>query len=70
MSKKTRTITYNLADRGREHNGIDRSDINIQSMVNHINAAATQELVSSGDLCGFTQESGGRIPKRARNSWP
>lgn len=70
MSKKTRTITYNLADRGREHNGIDRSDINIQSMVNHINAAATQELVSSGDLFGYYgHELRARFGMRPPDSW-
>lgn len=53
MSKKTRTITYNLADRGREHNGIDRSDLDIQSTVNRINAPDVQELVKSGDMFGY-----------------
>lgn len=53
MSKKTRLITYNLADRGREHNGIDRSDLDIQSTVNRINAPDVQELVKSGDMFGY-----------------
>lgn len=53
MSKKTRVITYNLADRGREHNGIDRSDLDIRSMVNRINAPDVQELVNSGDMFGY-----------------
>lgn len=53
MSKKTRTITYNLADRGRAHNGVDRSDLDIRSAVNRINALDVQELVSSGDLYGY-----------------
>lgn len=53
MSKKTRTITYNLADRGRAHNGVDRSDLDIRSAVNRINAPDVQELVSSGDLYGY-----------------
>lgn len=53
MSKKTRLITYNLADRGRAHNGIDRSDLDIQSTVNRINAPDVQELVSSGDMFGY-----------------
>lgn len=53
MSKRTRLITYNLADRGREHSGIDRSDIDIRSIVNRINAPDVQELVNSGDMYGY-----------------
>lgn len=53
MAKKTGVITYNLADLGRKHTGIDRSDLDIQSMVNRINAPDTQELVSSGDMYGY-----------------
>jgi hypothetical protein len=53
MSTRTKVITYNLADRGRQHNGVDRSDMDIRSMINQINSAATQELVQSGDLFGY-----------------
>lgn len=53
MSKKTQLITYNLADRDRKHVGVDRSDMNIQSMIDRINAPDTQELVASGDLYGY-----------------
>lgn len=53
MAKKTKVITYNLADRGRKYNGQDRSDLDIRSMVNKINSPEVQELVSSGDLFGF-----------------
>ncbi|WP_230656878.1 hypothetical protein [Psychrobacter sp. I-STPA10] len=53
MSNKTKIITYNLADRGRKYNGVDRSDLDIRSMVNQINSPATQELVESGDLYGY-----------------
>lgn len=53
MSNRTRVITYNLADRGRQHNGVDRSGLDIRSMVNQINSPATQELVQSGDLFGY-----------------
>lgn len=53
MPKRTGSITYNLAERGRKHNGTDRSDLDIRSMVNCINAANTQELVKSGDLFGY-----------------
>ena len=53
MAKKTKVITYNLADRGRKYNGQDRSDLDITSMVEKINSPAVQELVSSGDLYGY-----------------
>ncbi|MGP5192892.1 hypothetical protein ACTXJO_04540 [Psychrobacter celer] len=53
MSKRTERITYNLADRGRKHVGVDRSDMNIQSMIERINAPDVQELVASGDLYGY-----------------
>ncbi|MDO5769902.1 MAG: hypothetical protein Q4P13_10380 [Psychrobacter sp.] len=53
MSQRTKVIEYNLADRGRKHNGVDRNDLDIRSMVNVINSDAVQELVSSGDLFGY-----------------
>ena len=53
MAKKTKIITYDLADLGRKHTGTDRSDLDIQSMVNRINAPDTQELVASGDMYGY-----------------
>lgn len=53
MSKRTDPITYNLADRDRKHVGVDRSDMNIRSMIERINAPDTQELVASGDLYGY-----------------
>lgn len=53
MSRITQKITYNLAERGRTHTGIDRSNIDIRSMVDAINSSVTQELVATGDLYGF-----------------
>ena len=53
MSRITKKITYNIADRGRKHVGQDRSNVNIRSMVDAINSPATQELVNSGDLYGY-----------------
>ena len=53
MLKKTKVITYNLADRDRKHSGIDRSDLDIQSAINRINAPDTQELLKNGDMFGY-----------------
>ncbi len=52
-NRTTKAITYNLAERGRKHNGIDRSDVNIRSIVEKINSPQVQELVQSGDLVGY-----------------
>lgn len=70
MSKKTQLITYNLADRDRKHVGIDRSDMDIQSMVNRINAPDTQELVASGDMYGYYgHELRGRFGMNPPDVW-
>lgn len=53
MLKKTKTIVYNLADRDRQFTGVDRSDMDIRSMIERINAPDVQELVANGDLYGF-----------------
>lgn len=53
MSRITKKITYNIAERGRQHTGQDRSNLDIGSMVNVINSNAVQELVRLGDLYGF-----------------
>lgn len=70
MPKKTKLITYNLADRDRKHNGIDRSDMDIRSAVNHINSPAVQELVGSGDLFGYYgHEIRARFGMNPPDSW-
>lgn len=51
--RKTKPIKYNLHDRGRKHNGPDRSNVDMQSMIQHINSAAVQELVKDGVLWGY-----------------
>lgn len=56
MSKKsriTKSISYNLNDRGRLHSGKDRSNIDIPGMIRKINSAHTQEQVESGNFNGF-----------------
>lgn len=70
MSKKTQLITYNLADRDRKHVGTDRSDMDIQSMVNRINAPDVQELVASGDMYGYYgHELRGRFGMNPPDVW-
>lgn len=53
MSRKTKAITYNIKERGRKYNGQDRSNVDVQSMVDAINSPAVQELVATGDLYGY-----------------
>lgn len=53
MSRKTKAITYNIKERGRRYNGEDRSNVDVQSMINAINSPAVQELVETGDLYGY-----------------
>lgn len=53
MSRKTKAITYNIKERGRKYNGQDRSNVDVQSMINAINSPAVQELVETGDLYGY-----------------
>jgi hypothetical protein len=71
MSKKTQLITYNLADRGRSKDvGTDRSDVDIKSMVDRINASDTQELVNSGDMFGYYgHELRGRFGMNPPDVW-
>lgn len=53
MSRITKPITYNLNDRGRVHTGQDRSNVNVQAMINKINSPLVQEQVETGCLYGF-----------------
>ncbi|WP_410472108.1 hypothetical protein ACGTJS_11045 [Faucicola mancuniensis] len=53
MSRTTKAITYNIAERGRKYVGQDRSNVDIGSMVDMINAPATQEMVNTGDMYGY-----------------
>lgn len=70
MPKKTDLITYNLGDRGRKHSGVDRSDLDIQSAINHINSESVQELVKSGDLFGYYgHETRARFGMNPPDSW-
>jgi len=50
---KTEILKYNLYDRGRKHTGQDRSDVDVEKMIDRINAPDTQELVKTGGLFGY-----------------
>ncbi len=52
-SRITKTLTYNLANRGRVHGGKDRSNVDIQGMIRKINSAEVQEQVDAGFMNGF-----------------
>lgn len=52
MRKRTGIISYNLNDRGREFNGLDR-DVDIAAAMSLINGPAIQELVRQGDIYGY-----------------
>lgn len=54
MAKRTtETIKYNLNDRGRKYNGINRSNVNVQSMIALLNSDAVQERVETDAMCGY-----------------
>ncbi|MCH2003644.1 MULTISPECIES: hypothetical protein [Acinetobacter] len=52
-SRITKTLTYNLNDRGRLYGGQDRSNVDMKAMINKINSPEIQEQVDSGFLNGF-----------------
>lgn len=53
MSKKTKLITYNLADRARPDTvGMNRQ-VNIEAWADFINSPDIQHLVASGDMYGY-----------------
>lgn len=51
--KKTKLLQYNLHDRGRQHTGIDRSNVDFKKMIQLINSPQTQEMVKTGQLVGY-----------------
>ena len=53
MSRITKEIKYNLNDRGRQHTGKSRSNVDVPAMIRKINSPYIQEQVESGTLNGF-----------------
>lgn len=52
-SRVTSVIKFNLYDRGWQHNGKDRSNYDVQGMIDKFNSPAIQEQVEKGKLNGF-----------------
>lgn len=53
MGRKTAKLSYNLHDRGRKFNGVDRSNVDFNAMINLINSSQVQELAQTGSLYGY-----------------
>lgn len=52
-SRITKRLEYNLKDTGRILTGKDRSNVDVQSMIDKINSRVMQEEVEAGDIKGF-----------------
>lgn len=59
--RKTKRITFNLHDRGRQFLGKDRSNVDMNEMIKQINSPQVQEMVKTGTLYGY---NGHEIRKR------
>lgn len=53
MSRLTKKITYSLTNRGYQHNGQNRDDLDIRATINLIRSPQVQELVNKGGVLGF-----------------
>lgn len=53
-NRKTKVLSYNLHDRCRKFTGVDRSNVDVDAMVNLINSDHVQEMVATNSLQGFT----------------
>ncbi|TLT99097.1 hypothetical protein FD904_20290, partial [Acinetobacter baumannii] len=52
-NRKTKVLSYNLHDRCRKFTGVDRSNVDVDAMVNLINSDHVQEMVATNSLQGF-----------------
>lgn len=53
IGRKTREITFNIKDRGRQFTGQDRNNVDFQKWIDLINSPATQEMISTGSMLGY-----------------
>ena len=53
MSRLTKKITYSLTNRGYQHNGENRNDLDIKATINLIRSPQVQELVKKGGILGY-----------------
>ena len=59
--RKTKRITFNLHERGRQFLGKDRSNVDMNEMIKQINSPQIQEMAKTGTLYGY---NGHEIRKR------
>ena len=59
--RKTKRITFNLHERGRQFLGKDRSNVDMNEMIKQINSPQVQEMAKTGTLYGY---NGHEIRKR------
>jgi len=52
-NRKTKVLSYNLHDRCRKYTGVDRSNVDVDAMINLINSDYVQEMVATNSLQGF-----------------
>lgn len=52
-NRKTKVLSYNLHYRCRKYTGVDRSNVDVDAMVNLINSDHVQEMVATNSLQGF-----------------
>ena len=52
-ARKTKKIQYNLFERGRQHSGKNRANVDMKEMINQINHPRVQEMIKSGTLYGY-----------------
>ncbi len=51
--RKTKPITFNLADRGRQYTGQDRSNVSLKAWIDVFNSNETQEMIETGSMLGY-----------------
>ena len=52
-ARKTKKIKYNLFERGRQHSGKNRANVDMKEMINQINHPKVQEMIKSGTLYSY-----------------
>lgn len=51
--RKTKRITFNIKERGRQFTGVSRANVNYPAWIKLINSPATQEMVATGGMFGY-----------------
>lgn len=51
--RKTSLIKFNLKDRGRQHTGQNRENVDYKKWIDVINSPATQEMIATGSSLGY-----------------